>query len=599
MNPSDPTVVTAVHRALAEQLALVLAVLAVLGLAAALGSYRRWAGRGQPGAKWGSLRPAPEPRARRILRVGFGALWIIDGALQLQPAMALGVVPRVIRPAASGSPWWVQRLVGLASATWSFHPATVTAAIVWVEVGLGVGLIASSRGELSRIFGVLSACWGLVVWGLGEGVGGLFRPGVSWLTGAPGPALLYAVAGLLVALPESVWGSRRFATGLARATGVACCALAALQAWPGRGTWRGGGAGNALAQTLRQAAAARQPRLLGSLVGASARFDAAHAALVNLVAVLGLLGVAGSFLAARRRAVVAGAIGGSALCLLAWVLVQDLGLFGGTSTNPQSMLPMALLLIGACLAVVRRPGGDTGPITASAAIDPETPPGGGRLRGLGLRPVGALGALGVMLVGAVPLGLATLNTQASPLLTAAINGPPTALDAPAPGFTLEDQHGETVSLTSLRGRAVALTFLDDVCTTDCPIIAQEFRTADSLLGSDAARVELVAINANPRYVSPDYLDAFDRQEHLDGVPNWRFLTGALPQLRQVWASYGMIVGVAAGGSMVMHSYYTYLIDARGHTRLALGSDPGPATSATQSSFAVSLASGLRQVLRDS
>ncbi len=32
------------------------------------------------------------------------------------------------------------------------------------------------------------------------------------------------------------------------------------------------------------------------------------------------------------------------------------------------------------------------------------------------------------------------------------------------------------------------------------------------------------------------LAAFDKQEGLAGVPNWRYLTGSLPLLRHVWAS---------------------------------------------------------------
>ena len=42
-----------------------------------------------------------------------------------------------------------------------------------------------------------------------------------------------------------------------------------------------------------------------------------------------------------------------------------------------------------------------------------------------------------------------------------------------------------------------LTFLDPVCVSDCPLVAQQFRAADQLLGSKARNVALVAIVANP------------------------------------------------------------------------------------------------------
>jgi peroxiredoxin len=41
------------------------------------------------------------------------------------------------------------------------------------------------------------------------------------------------------------------------------------------------------------------------------------------------------------------------------------------------------------------------------------------------------------------------------------------LDAPAPAFTLTDQHGQTVSLAGRHGQAGLLTFLDPVWVTDC------------------------------------------------------------------------------------------------------------------------------------
>jgi hypothetical protein len=48
--------------------------------------------------------------------------------------------------------------------------------------------------------------------------------------------------------------------------------------------------------------------------------------------------------------------------------------------------------------------------------------------------------------------------------------------------------------------------------------------------------------------------------------------------------------------MVGHSDLAYVIDAQGHTRDILNSDPGPGTQATKSSFAVTLADTLKSVL---
>jgi hypothetical protein len=50
------------------------------------------------------MRPAPEPAARRVLRIGFGLLWLLDGALQIQSHMPLGLPENVVAPSTQGSP---------------------------------------------------------------------------------------------------------------------------------------------------------------------------------------------------------------------------------------------------------------------------------------------------------------------------------------------------------------------------------------------------------------------------------------------------------------------------------------------------------------
>jgi cytochrome oxidase Cu insertion factor (SCO1/SenC/PrrC family) len=210
--------------------------------------------------------------------------------------------------------------------------------------------------------------------------------------------------------------------------------------------------------------------------------------------------------------------------------------------------------------------------------------------------VGALAAVAITLLGVAPMAAAAATPNADPIINQAVNGAGTVTDTPAPPFDLVDQQGRAVTLTSLRGKAIALTFLDPVCTSDCPVIAQEFRMADGLLGADARRVALVAIDANPRYIQAVYLSAFDQQEGLGQVSNWVYLTGRLPQLQAVWRSYGEEVNYEPGGAMVDHSEFAYVIDPAGRTREILNTDPGPATNATQSSFSVTLAGALKRAL---
>ena len=215
------------------------------------------------------------------------------------------------------------------------------------------------------------------------------------------------------------------------------------------------------------------------------------------------------------------------------------------------------------------------------------------------RSVAAVGALAVILLGAAPMAAAAANRTADPILALAISGDSSSLDVPAPDFSLTDQDGRAVSLASLRGKVVLMTFLDPVCTTDCPIIAQEFKQAGRMLGAQARNVELVAVVANPTYRSTAFTRAFDRQEGLTTVPNWLYLTGSLGQLDAVWRHYGVTVQNLPAGAMSAHNDLAVVIDPAGRIRQEVDADPGPATSGTQSSFSVLLSQYARQALRQS
>jgi cytochrome oxidase Cu insertion factor (SCO1/SenC/PrrC family) len=191
---------------------------------------------------------------------------------------------------------------------------------------------------------------------------------------------------------------------------------------------------------------------------------------------------------------------------------------------------------------------------------------------------------------------AAANRTADPILALAIAGSSANLDLPAPGFSLTDQDGRTVSLASLRGKVVLITFLDPVCTSDCPIIAQEFKQTGELLGAQDKNVELVAVVANQLYRSTSFTRAFDQQEGLATVPNWLYLTGSLSQLSAVWRHYGITVQNLPAGSMAGHNDVAMVIDRSGQIRQEVSTDPGPGTSSTKSSFSVLLSQYARQAL---
>jgi cytochrome oxidase Cu insertion factor (SCO1/SenC/PrrC family) len=375
--------------------------------------------------------------------------------------------------------------------------------------------------------------------------------------------------------------------------GVFFAAMAVLQAWPGRGYWQGsaGGKPGTLSGMVTEMAGTPQPHFLSSLLSGFALFATRYGFAVNLVVVIALAAMGAAFLTGRPRLVRCAMWSGIVFCLADWVLVQDFGFLGGLGTDPNSMIPLIVLFSAGYLALT------------PAAQEAEAPATAHRLdwqaKRPGARSVAAAGALAVILLGAAPMAAAAVNRTADPILALAISGNSTSFNLPAPGFSLTDQNGRTVSLASLRGRVVLMTFLDPVCTSDCPIIAQEFKRAGQMLGAQATNVELVAVVANPTYRSTAFTRAFDRQEGLATVPNWLYLTGSLSQLGAVWRHYGVAVENLPAGAMAAHNDLAVVIDPAGRIRQELSSDPGPATLSTRSSFSVLLGQYARQALRQS
>ena len=576
LSPSDPTLVAAFRSALLHQGAIALLMLVVLWLLWA--AARTWWPAASPGTDGATAGAPAEARARWLLRTGFGVLWIFDGILQAQPKMAGGLATQVMEPIAASSPGWVQHLVNWGGTAWSYHPVQASAASVWIQVGIGTWLIVAVRGPWSRLAGAASVTWGLIVWVFGESFGGIFAPGLSWLTGAPGAVLIYVVAGALIALPEGAWRVPRSGRLLLAGLGVFFVAMAVLQARSKPGTLSG---------MVAEMAGTPQPHFLSSLLSGFAAFATRYGFAVNLVVVIALAAMGAAFLTGRPRLVRYAMWSGIVFCLADWVLVQDLGFLGGLGTDPNSMIPLIVLFSAGYLALT------------PAAHEAEAPARAAEAKRAGARSVAAAGALAVILLGAAPMAAAAVNRTADPILALAISGDSTRLNLPAPGFSLTDQNGRTVSLASLRGKVVLMTFLDPVCTSDCPIIAQEFKQAGQMLGAQATNVELVAVVANPTYRSTAFTRAFDRQEGLTTVPDWLYLTGSLSQLSAVWRHYGVAVENLPAGAMAAHNDLAVVIDPAGRIRQELSSDPGPATSSTRSSFSVLLEQYARQALRQS
>src|SRR5580692_2370976 len=317
-----------------------------------------------------------EPRARQLLRIGFGALWVFDGLLQAQPRMA-GGMPALLQAADAGSPGWVVTMVNWGANIWSYHPIAAAASTVWIQIGIGLWMIFAVRGWSLRLAALSSVAWGLIVWSFGESFGAILAPGLTVLFGAPGGVILYVVAGALLLLPRRSW--ERPATGrlILAGSGVFFLGMALLQAWPGRGFWQGrlDGQPGSLTAMIQSMTGTPQPHVLEVLVSGFGNLTESHGFAVNLVAVLALAAAGAAFCVSAARSDVRLAriavVGAAVFCLADWVLVEDLGFLGGQGTDPNSMIPLILLFTAGYMGLNRQPAADTAAVAVALDEGPD------------------------------------------------------------------------------------------------------------------------------------------------------------------------------------------------------------------------------------
>lgn len=497
----------------------------------------------------------PEVGARRFLRISLGLLWMIDGLLQAQPDMPSGFVREMISPGLATSPSWLADLVRPLGTVWTNHPVVADATTVWIQVGLGVLILLGGGGLLSKAALWASVVWSGFVWVTGEFLGGLMTPGASWLAGSPGAVLVYLIVSLLLLAPHSWWENGRAALLARRSAALWILTGAVLQALPWEGSW----SSNGLSTTFAGGASTRQPAALRRPIAWLSSLTQAHPGAVNALIVIILVAVGVGLLVSQRREVVWVALG---LCAATWWLAQDFGVLGGFGTDPDTALPLALLLAASLPRWTaapdlskqprRRYDGPTRTLREPVAA-------GIASLGLGAALVAPLLLIGVL---TGPAGTAAVAADSG-------GGVVSIPSRAAPGFALTDQNDKPVSLAEMHGKLTLLTFLDPVCSDDCPVIANQLAEADRELGPLARRVEIVAVDSNPVFHHVSDVAAFTSSHGLSGLRNWHFVTGPVPTLQNLAAAYGIGVQVPTVG-MIEHGEGIFFVGPTGREEAYLG-----------------------------
>lgn len=273
-----------------------------------------------------------EQITRRKVQIALGVLWLLDGALQLQHQMfTANFANDVIAPAAQGQPRFIASVMHFFVHIFLRSPVVCNSFIALIQLGLGALILWKRTAKFGL---VASVFWGLFVWYVGEGLGGLFTAQTSLLMGAPGAALIYVVIALGVMPPQKGKGQHP-AFWLAFAWAILWLGGGVLQLMNGQNT-------SADLSTMIRGMAGGAPGWLATVDTHVANLvQSFNWIIVALVIGQALIGF-GALLKRRWRmiAIFAGII----LSLAFWIVGQGLGsYYSGLATDPNTA-PLVILL---------------------------------------------------------------------------------------------------------------------------------------------------------------------------------------------------------------------------------------------------------------
>ncbi|MFZ0631018.1 MAG: SCO family protein [Acidobacteriaceae bacterium] len=191
------------------------------------------------------------------------------------------------------------------------------------------------------------------------------------------------------------------------------------------------------------------------------------------------------------------------------------------------------------------------------------------------------------------------------LVTAQPRHPPSESELPphellmgeaVPDIPMVNQADQPVRIPQFHGKAVLLTFIDTLCTEDCPIITARFQKVNNLLRKDAQAYgasQLLSISIDPANDKPPVLRRYGLK-YLDGdasgFSHWDFVVLTPANLKRLAKDFGVIYRPSGDGDIV-HTMLTALIAPDGTVRQVWSGDDWNPQSVAQAVEASTSARG--------
>ncbi len=142
------------------------------------------------------------PALKSVMRIIFGVVWGIDGALKFQPGMS-GTFVQLLQSAGQNQPSWMMPWFNFWAGYVAQDPNFFVLLIGCLELALAFSLIFGFMRKIAYTGGILLS---LVIWSVPEGFGGVYGPGATDI----GTGIIYAFVFLFLLIIEATYGTSKW-----------------------------------------------------------------------------------------------------------------------------------------------------------------------------------------------------------------------------------------------------------------------------------------------------------------------------------------------------------------------------------------------------
>ena len=272
------------------------------------------------------------------IRLVLGILWIVDGILQFQPEMPYGFLSVVIEPSIQAiNNVGVERFLMIGYNIWLLHPFQFDALSGSLQIFIGLAYLLNKSTKALKYISFISIIWAIVIWIFGEGFGGIPESGVSLLTGFPGSALIYIILAVPYISPK-LGNIKNLQKYFIYTVSAIFLIGGILQLIPGNTFWTKGQLAYDIYMNINQQG---ENPIVYAILNHTYVYLLFRENYLNIFMFL-LMIASGLFILLHIRT---GLILATVFVGLTWLLFQDLGIYILPATDPNTGLPLLLMLV--------------------------------------------------------------------------------------------------------------------------------------------------------------------------------------------------------------------------------------------------------------